>query len=166
MNSKGNIFDAMYVIPLVVMIVFVLIFMGAKVFNSMNTAYDSVPGLDATTRATAQAANSGVIDSLNYWPVIVIGVGIIGMLFLATYLNTSPAMMFLVFIIFLFLAGSMFIYSNSIEMGFDNDQFTTEKAQMPEATNIIPQLPLIFIGGGALLLVVMYARIRGGGGGV
>lgn len=159
MNKKGNILDMFYTLPIVILIGFVLAFTGAKVINGFTTAYGSA-NLNPTLLSQATANNNNTIASLNYFPIIIIGVGIIGILFIASYINTSGGLLFFVIIIFAMLAGSAFLYSNIIDSSIPDASFSLEKTQMAEATNSITYLPFMLIGGGVLLLVVMYGRFR------
>lgn len=156
-NKKGNLLDLFYTLPIVVLCVYLLVFGGAKVINSFTTFYGNVE-TNPTLSAQQSLQNTNTIKSFNYIPIVLLGFGIIGVIFLASYLQVSPLMMFLFIILFGFVAGYLFVYSNVMSMSVTDADFATEKTQMPQAANLPDIFPLVLIGAGVLLMVVLYAR--------
>lgn len=161
-SKKGNILDLIYVIPLVVMIVIVLVFMGAKQLNNISANYQDRTDWDPAIVQAGVTNNDNTIKAFNTMPIVVVGIAIIGAIFLASYLDVNGGLLFFIIIIFLLAAGGTFIYSNVLDNAVPVENFATERGQMPEATNLIRLLPYLIIGGGVIMLVVLYSRTRSG----
>ena len=160
MNKKANILDIIWLIPLVVIIMIVLVFLGTRVLNNFNTQYALNTDWDSTVTSSAIQNNTNTIKAFNTMPIIIIGFGIIGVLFLASYLNVSGGLFFFIIIIALLGVGGVFVYTNILEGALPDSDFNTEKAQLPATTNLIQNLPYIIIAGVVLLLIVLYGRLN------
>lgn len=161
-SKKGSSFIDIFFVAIMFIILAVTVVTGYFIFNEFNDSVQASDDFSAEAK-TVSASNAGnfleVFDKFFLFAIIGLSIGlIVG----ATLLNTHPAFFLGAVILLGFLVFFAAIMSNTYE-DFANDPTISDYA---DDFIILPwvflNFPKIFVVIGILMLVALFAKLRGG----
>jgi hypothetical protein len=163
MKKKAQL-ELLFMIAVLFMIGLVA-FVGYRMFTEINTDMQA----DNTISAEAKAASSSlysrfpsIFDSGFIFVFVIIWISI---LVSSYFIDSSPAFFIISLILFAFTIVVALGLNEGYEAILQDSEFSTYNTVFPMTNYIISNLPLVAVIVGFSILIVLYAKARGSGGG-
>ena len=161
-SKKGSSFIDIFFVAIMLIILAVTVVTGYFIFNQFNDNVQASDDFSAQAK-TVSAANAGnflaVFDKFFLFGIIGLTIGlIVG----ATLLNTHPAFFLGAVILLGFLVFFAAVMSNTYEDFANDPTISTYADDFVILPWVFENLPKIFVVVGILMLVALFAKLRGG----
>lgn len=160
--KKGAAGDVL-IIMIIIFVVAISILISIKVFDETNTALQNAGVIPDNAKSILTSFNDKIGNLFNgMFLFLFVGITIVGMI-LAARVNVTPAFFIfgiLLFVITIFLAA---IFTNVYAELGNNSSMVDITAKFNIMNYIMQKLPIFMLIPGTLILVVLYAKMQGGG---
>lgn len=161
MNQKGSIQDLIYIAGIGMATVIAVIAVG-YMFSVASTAMYPIIN-ETSPRAANMLLTANTVSSffINLMPFVLIFMGIAAAL-LAYFVPTHPIFIGISVVLLVLIIYGSFYFSNIAYDFFITEGISTYMNDFPLVYYFFVNLPLFTLGFGAIILIVMYSRWRGG----
>jgi len=162
---RGSILDLFFWL-IIAAVGIISVLTTAYLFSAYSTQYTLSRGADITGNETAiLASGQTAINNLVNGFALVLFLAGVAMLVLAYYIPTQPLFLPLGIVLLAIAVLVAALFSNILWQFVNEPHIVTAANNYPVLVNIVHYLPLIALGFGALLIVIMYGRPTDGGSG-
>lgn len=155
---KGTIFDIL-VVGIICFVTLITVILCVKIL----TEFSNVASASGNTTLNSTYFNQGIasLQVFNYGIAMVFIMGVIGSILLAMYLNVNPAYLIVSILLLIIVVAIIFpVISNVYGEIATTNEFSTIASQFNVAEMLMTRLPLFVAVGGALVIIVLYTRMR------
>lgn len=155
---KGTIFDIV-VVGIICFVTLITVILCVKLL----TEFSNVASASGNTTLNASYFNAGItgLQAFNYGIAIVFIMGVIGSVLLAMYMNVNPAFLIVSILLLIVVVAIVFpVISNVYGEIATTAEFSSTASQFNIAEILMIRLPLFVAVGGAIVIIVLYTRMR------
>lgn len=160
---RGSIGDIVVIIVLIFAFVFALL-IGSKIFTEIDSELGVVDVENVTDDVMQGGTNAFTLsDSVSIFLLVGMGLSLLISSFL---LKTHPAFMifFVLILVFILVLGA--IISNAYDEMGNQDTLSPEANKYTITASVMSNLPVIILGLGFLVIIVLFGKNYSGGGGL
>lgn len=158
MNKRGFVGDSItWGLGLTILIFLVLVF--GKMLAENNTSIQA-SDMPEAGKAMFEKTNSKWASGWDNAIALFVGLMFIITFILAWQIGTNPAFFWISLIVLVSCLGLVVGLNNALVSFYDADAFMLIKAEMPFTSFLVDNFMVVMIGGAAILLIVLFAKLR------
>lgn len=163
LRKKGNVFDIMWVFVLLFILAigyFAIHYMARITYGALN---ENVFAATDTESRAALASGTTFTNGFDYMFIIMLIGFVLYLMFSVSVLDSHPVFFIIGIVVLIIFTLASFPISNAFQNFAASPEFLNESDSLTATSYVFNKLPVFMLIIGALTLIFLYAKIRGGG---